>query len=215
MEDYYRRRAKEYEQMYHRTERLWQKELKQIGNGMKRKLKGRKVLEIACGPGYWTQILSNATRELVVTDAVREMLDIAKTKKFNCSASFALNDAYNLSFSDHSFDGGMANFWFSHVPKSRIPSFLGEFHRVLQEKSRVFMADNVYVSGIGGQLIVKEGDENTYKLRTAGDRSKDLVLKNYYQTDELVKIFSNYAEDFTEKNVVCGNYFWFVAYDLK
>ena len=216
LEDYYRRRAKEYdEQIYCRTDPLRQNELEQIGNAMKEKLKGRRVLELACGPGYWTRILSDVALDIVATDAVREMVDIAKTKNFNCSTSFVLNDAYQTSFQNGSFEGGMANFWFSHVPKSRIHTFLAEFHRVLQNKSRVFMVDNVYVPGIGGQLVAKKGDENTYKLRTAGDGSKDLVLKNYYQADELVKIFSHYVESFAEKNVFCGNYFWFVAYDVQ
>jgi len=215
MEEYYRRRAKEYEQMYYRSDPLWQKELKQIRDAIKEKLRNRRVLEIACGPGYWTQILSETARTTVATDAVQEMLELAKTKKYDCPISFVQTDAYHTSFKDNVFNGGMANFWFSHVPKSKIHSFLETFHSVLQDKSRVFMADNVYVPGIGGQLVIKEGDENTYKLRTSGDGSKDLILKNYYQTGELTKIFSQYAKSFNDENVVCSNFFWFVVYDLK
>jgi ubiquinone/menaquinone biosynthesis C-methylase UbiE len=215
MEEYYRRRAKEYEQMYYRSDPLWQKELKQIRNAIKKKLRGRRLLEIACGPGYWTQILSETARTIVATDAVQEMLKLAKTKKYGCPVSLAKTDAYHPSFKGNVFDAGMANFWFSHVPKSKIHYFLESFHSVLQDKSRVFMADNVYVPGIGGQLIIKEGDENTYKLRTASDGSKDLILKNYYQASELTKIFSQYAKSFNEEKVVCGNFVWFVVYDLK
>jgi ubiquinone/menaquinone biosynthesis C-methylase UbiE len=215
MEEHYRRRAKEYEQGYYRSDPLWQKELKQIGDAIKEKLNRRRVLEIACGPGYWAWILSEVAQTVVATDAVQEMLDIAKTKKYSCPASFVQTDAYHLSFKDNSFDAGMANFWFSHVPKSKIHSFLEGFHNVLQNKSRVFMADNLYVPGIGGQLIIKEGDENTYKLRTAGDGSKDLVLKNYYQANELTKIFSQYAKSFNDENIVCSNFFWSVVYDLR
>jgi len=214
MEEYYRRRAKEYEQMYYRREPLWQKGLEQVRKAIKDRLKGRRVLEIACGPGYWTQILSEAARTIVATDAVREMLDIAKTKKYSCQASFVQTDAYHLSIRDKSFDAGMANFWFSHIPKDKIHSFLEDFHGTLQNKARVFMADNVYVPGIGGQLIVKQGDENTYKLRTAGDGSKDLILKSYYRADELSKIFSQYAKSFSDENMVCNNFFWFMVYDL-
>jgi hypothetical protein len=142
------------------------------------------------------------------------MLDIAKAKKYGCPVSFVQTDAYHLSFKDKSLDAGMANFWFSHVPKSKIHSFLEGFHNALQNRSRVFMADNIYVPGIGGQLIIKERDENTYKLRTAGDGSKDLILKNYYQANELYEIFSQYAKDFNDKNIARSNFFWFVVYDL-
>lgn len=214
MEEYYRRRAKEYEQVYYRSDPLWQKELKQIRDTIKEKLKGRRVLEIACGPGYWAETLSEVAQTIVATDAVEEMLGVAKTKKYSCPTSFVQTDAYHLSFKNNSFDAGIANFWFSHIPKSKIHYFLEGLHSVLQDKSRVFMADNAYVPGIGGQFIIKEKDENTYKLRIAEDGSRDLVLKNYYQANELTKIFSQYAKSFNDENIVCNSFFWFVVYDL-
>ena len=215
MEEYYRRRAKEYEQIYYRSDPRWQKELRPIGDTLEEKLRGKRVLEIACGTGYWTQFLSEAARTIVATDAVQEMLEIAKKKQYKCPVSFCREDAYNLSFEDGSFDGGLANFWFSHVPRSRIDSFFEEFHRVLKSGSRVFIADNVYIAGIGGKLVAKEGNENTYKLRTAKDGSEDLILKNYFSVDELIKIFCGYAKKFGRENVSYCNFFWFVHYDLK
>lgn len=215
MEDYYRRRAKEYDQMYYRNDPRWQKELRQLADTLKEKFKGRRVLEIACGTGYWTQFLSETAQRIVATDVVQEMLEIAKTKQYKCPVSFRKEDAYNLSFKDGSFDGGLANFWFSHVPKNRIDSYLEGFHRVLQSGSRVFMADNVYIPVIGGKLVTREGDENTYKLRRAKDGSEDLVLKNYFSVDELIKIFCRYAKKLSRENVSYGSFFWFVVYDLK
>ena len=214
MENYYSRRAEEYEEIYHRDDPVRQEEQKKIENALKETLKGRRVLEIACGTGYWTQFLSETAQSIVAIDIVQEVLEIAKRKQYRCPISFHLEDAYNLSFEDDSFDGGLANFWYSHIPKNRIDSFLKGFHRVLKSRSKVFIADNIYIPGIGGELVKKEGDENTYKLRRLKDGSKNLVLKNYFSTNELVEIFCRHVKGFSRKNIFYGNCFWYITYEL-
>lgn len=215
MEEYYRRRAEEYDEMYCRNDPVWQGELNRVGEALQETLRGRKVLEIACGTGYWTRVLSETAQSIAATDIVQEMLEIAQRKQYRCSTSFHKEDAYNLSFEDKSFDGGLANFWLSHVPKSRIDSFLKGFHRVLQSRSKVFMVDNVYVPGIGGKLVTREGEEDTYKLRSLKDGSEHLVLKNYLSTEELVEIFSKYDRGFGRDRVIYGGYFWYLVYELR
>jgi ubiquinone/menaquinone biosynthesis C-methylase UbiE len=191
------------------------KKIKKIANTLKERLKGRRVLETACGTGYWTQVLSDTAQSIVAIDIAQEMLEIAKRKKYRCPVSILREDAYNLSFEDGLFDGGFANFWLSHIPKSRIDSFLKGFHRVLQSGSIILMADNVYVPGLGGNLVTKEDDENTYKLRALKDGSECLILKNYFSVDELIEIFSRYARKFGRENVFYGNRYWCVVYELK
>jgi len=109
----------------------------------------------------------------------------------------------------------MADFWFSHIPRDRIESFLADFHRLLESESMVVMADNIYVAGIGGEFVKKEGDVNTYKLRKLWDGSEHLVLKNYFSVDELVSIFAKHARGFDGKNVFYGKYYWYLYYRLK
>jgi ubiquinone/menaquinone biosynthesis C-methylase UbiE len=127
--------------------------------------------------------------------------------------SFCKGDAYSLSFQNGFFNGGLANFWFSHIPKERVQLFLEDFHRLLQEKSKVFMADNV--AGMDEGLITKEGDSNTYQLRKLRDGSEHLVLKNYFSVDDLISIFGKYAKKLSRENVFYGKYFWYLFYELK
>lgn len=47
------------------------------------------------------------------------------------------------------------------------------------------MADNVYVCGIGGDLIYKHDEVDTYKIRELSNGEKYEILKNYYNEDEL------------------------------
>ena len=142
------------------------------------------------------------------------MLDIAQNKSYSCPIIFQIEDAYNLSFAKNVFTGGLANFWFSHIPKSKLAFFLNNFHRVLRPGASVFIADNVYIPHEGGELIVRPHDENTYKLRTLQDGSQYEILKNYYTKVELLDIFKKYARSLDLHNVIVGKRFWRIVYNL-
>ena len=53
---YYSRRAAEYERIYRRPER--QTDLSTLRQMLSDELRGRDILEIACGTGYWTEWLA-------------------------------------------------------------------------------------------------------------------------------------------------------------
>lgn len=55
---YYRRRAGEYEEIYDWKDDNRQEEQGLFEETIKDYLAGRRVLEVACGIGYWTKILS-------------------------------------------------------------------------------------------------------------------------------------------------------------
>jgi len=177
-------------------------------------LDGRDVLEIACGTGYWTQFLSERARSICAVDLSREMPAIAKSKKYGCPIDFMIQDAYNLSLRPGSFDGAVANFWFSHVPKERVDIFMRSFHGLLKPGARVFMADNVFIPGLGGELYSIVGDENSYKIRKLRDGSEHLVLKNYYSAEQLTEYFKQYIPSFNRENIFYGDCFWFIFYQL-
>ncbi|MBI4067522.1 class I SAM-dependent methyltransferase [Candidatus Gottesmanbacteria bacterium] len=215
MDIYYRKRAEEYEEIYYRDDPIRNEEQRIIVEAIKKAFNGMDVLEIACGTGYWTQFLSETAKSIVATDYVEEVMQIAKRKKYKCPVQFQKEDAYNLSFGNHSFDGILANLWFSHVPKVKIDTFLEGIQRVLKPGGIVFMADNNYVEGSGGELVRKEGEEDTYKRRFLKDGSEYMVLKNYYTLNELFDIFSRYDKGLKKKNIFYGKFFCYVIYRMK
>jgi SAM-dependent methyltransferase len=167
---YYSRRAREYEQIYQRDDPVRQGEQDESVEAMRKALRERGVLEVACGTGYWTAILAEVAQHVVAIDSAREMLAIAREKGLPPKrVEFREGDAYALESVPGSFDAGMVNFWFSHVPKARIDEFLQGFHVRLGPGAIVFMADNVYVPGIGGELVTRPGIEDTFKLRELSD----------------------------------------------
>jgi SAM-dependent methyltransferase len=216
MEEYYRRRAKGFdEEFYQGRDLARQKEMQRIADFSKEALKSKRVLDLACGTAYWTQIVSETAESVVGTDFAEEMLEIARKKHFKCPVSFFKTDVFKLPFRKDSFNGGMADFWFSHIPREKIESFLEDFHHSLAKKSSVVMADNIYIAGIGGKFVKKEDDINTYKMRKLEDGSEHLVLKNYYSIDELVKIFARHTREFGRKNIFYGKYYWYLSYKSK
>ncbi len=141
-----------------------------------------------------------------------EVLQIAKSKPWPASnAAFVQGDAYQLSEVTGDFDYGLANFWFSHIPKNRIESFLRNFHQRLGKGASVFIADNVYVPGRGGELIGNEHSEDTYKRRELADGSKHEILKNYYSYEELNDIFKPISQHL---RIFVGSSFWYAVTQL-
>lgn len=215
-QEYYRKRADDYEAIYHRDQPSRQKEQTAIATTLKDIFQGRTVLEVACGTGYWTQFVADTAKQVIATDVVNEVIAIAQTsKQFSAPTLFTLADAFALPFKPATFDGGVANFWFSHLKKNQRTDFLDQFHDALQPGAQVFLADNVFNEGVGGELLQPVGEEDTYKLRTLKDGSQSLIVKNYPTQEELASVFGEYALHFGTENANFGQHFWFVSYTYK
>ncbi len=212
MQDYYNRRAQEYEQIYHRNDPSRQAELDMLSRAMCSALSGLDVLEVACGTGFWTERVASSVSRILATDASEETLEIASGKSLPPGVQFALANAYDLGAVGTGFTGGLANFWFSHVPKDRVSDFLTGFHARLQPGAHVFMADNCYQEGVGGDLVTIPGQADSYKRRLLADGSEHMVLKNYYSAEELSGIFSRYSDNL---QVNVGTHYWWLTYELR
>ena len=186
--DYYRRRAGEYEAIYAKPER--QADLALLRRHIPDRLRSRRVLEIACGTGYWTTLVAPAAASVVATDAGEEPMAIARAKPYPAGrVRFALADAYALDASLGRFDGALAVFWWSHVPLGRIADFLASLHARLEPGARVLLLDNLYVEGNSTPISEVDTAGNTYQLRTLADGSGFRVLKNFPTKDELRGFF--------------------------
>jgi len=214
VDEYYGKRASEYEEIYRRDDPVRQRELAVIVDAVRKHLAGKRVFEVACGTGYWTEIASEVATSIVGVDFSREMLAVARSKRYGCDVDFVVGDAYCPSFRRGSFGAGLAGFWFSHVPRVRVDSFLSGFCSVLGSGSVVFLADNVFVAGVGGELVEKSGEVDTFKLRRLRGGSEFLVVKNYYSREELVDLLSPYARGLMSDNVWFGEDYWFVFFEV-
>lgn len=210
LEDYYSKRAHEFEAIYSRDEPARSAELARIARDMRKALRGRDVLEIACGTGYWTALAEPVVQSITATDISPEMLLVASAKGLDRErVRFLRASAYDLDSVPGTFNAGLANFWLSHVERVRIQAFLDSLHIRLGSGARVFMADNMYIEGVGGELIHKGALEDTYKKRKLADGSEYTILKNYFTEDEL---YSYLAPAANELRITMGNLYWWASY---
>ena len=211
MVKYYSDRAKEYEEIYAWRDPQRQEEQDHMESELKQAFKGRRVLDIGCGTGYWTQRISATAESILGIDINEAVLEIARSKEYGCPTMYKIMDAYNMVFEER-FTGVIASFMLSHVLKQDIPGWLKHIHSFLEPGARVFITDNTFIEGVGGKLQTKQGDPNTYKLRTLNDGTQHLIVKNYFTPGELVSIFSEHSKGITEKNVFMGKCFWWINY---
>jgi demethylmenaquinone methyltransferase/2-methoxy-6-polyprenyl-1,4-benzoquinol methylase len=181
--DYYRRRAAEYEAIYAKPER--QADLAVLNLVIPERLRGTRVLEVACGTGYWTQRVAAFAQQVVATDLADEPMSIARAKTYKGQVSFSAADAYALPESLGRFDAALAVFWWSHVARERISDFLASLHARLVPGARVLLMDNRFVEGSSTPICELDAHGNTYQLRRLGDGAQIRVLKNFPTEAEL------------------------------
>lgn len=181
MTTYYKDRAKVYDisMYYDKPER--DSEIKEMTNIQKALFKNKTVIEAACGPGYWTKIISTTAKRITATDLNQEMLNEAKLKKYSCPVEFVSADAYDLAFKKEGFDAGLANFWISHILRNDLKRFLDNFHDLLRPGSNVFFCDPVTGQGTSGNFVKRKYD--TFRIRELNG-NKYNVIKNYYPEEE-------------------------------
>ena len=192
METYYAKRASEYEKIYAKPER--QADLARMREDFPALFAGKRVLEVACGTGYWTPLIAARAESVLAMDYNEEVLEIARTKAYpKRNVTFRQGDAYALPAFAQKFDGCFAGFWWSHIPLGRIDAFLGGLAQRLEPGATLVFHDNRYVEGNSTPLSRKDAEGNTYQTRRLADGSTHEVLKNYPSRQELEARFAPYA----------------------
>src|SRR5262245_1276470 len=178
LESYYAKRAAEYEKIFEKPER--QADLARMRVDIPALFRGDRVLEIACGTGYWTPLIAQEAESILATDYNDETLAVARSKRYpRGNVKFERADAYALPAWPDKFTACYAGFWWSHVPLAKLDAFLAELHARLRTGARVAFMDNLYVEGSSTPISRTDAEGNTYQTRKLGDGSSHEVLKNF------------------------------------
>lgn len=197
MQDYYHRRASIYDASmgYDRAEVLLQHE--PVIEYLMGRFANRSVLEVACGPGFWTQFLARSASGIVATDFNEATLVEARKKHFASNVRLLQADAYALPDFGTTFDACFAGDWFCHVSISKRLDFLNGLHSRLRPGSIVIFCDQMPREGSAPGESDAEG--NNIQVRTLPDGSRYPVIKNFPSREEFANLFSRYT---TETKVV-------------
>ena len=177
---YYRDRAAEYDAVYDKPER--QQDLATLKELLPPLVAGKRVLEIAAGTGYWTQVLARSAQSIAATDLNDETLAIARSRTYDCEAvSFQVADAFRLDELAGEYDVVFAGFFWSHVLRQDTARFA---RSLVQRAERVVLVDNTYVAGSNYPISRTTADGDTYQTRQLTDGRTYDVLKNFPTRDQ-------------------------------
>ena len=150
------------------------------------------VLEIGTGTGIIPFSICNKVNSVVATDISPEMIRIAKQKQGELhikNIDFQVQDAYRLSFADHSFDMVIA---------SNILHLLYEPEQPLSEIKRVMKDDGIFIAPtfcVGESMKSKiissiAGALSGFKIvnKWCIDDFKKLLIHNGFEIIQLVKV---------------------------
>lgn len=209
--DYYAARAREYEQIYSRPER--QTDLGHLQHLLPALFPSRRVLEVACGTGYWTRFLIRKAASVVAVDASPETLRIAAEKDWPPGrVTFRVADAYELPEELGTFDAAFAGFWWSHIPVRDRRAFLSSLDQRLVAGAAVVLLDNLFVEGNSTPIAERDTDGNTYQRRRLNDGSEHVVLKNFPSEEELRADVAALGQ---KVQFTALQYYWLLSYEKR
>src|SRR5919108_840112 len=120
--NYYRARAPEYDEWFLRQgmcdlgpewNEKWHDEVQIVAKALDVFGPTGRVLELACGTGWWTERLARHAHELVAIDASPEAIEIARRRA--PSVRYVVADLFEWEPSER-YDVVFFSFWISHVP---------------------------------------------------------------------------------------------------
>jgi demethylmenaquinone methyltransferase/2-methoxy-6-polyprenyl-1,4-benzoquinol methylase len=208
MRAYYAQRAAYYERVYFKPER--QGDLRAMEAWVAQVFAGRRVLEIACGTGWWTPHGARDCVSWLATDLNPETMAIAAAKPLPPGkVSFAAEDAYTLAALDGTFDAAFAGCWWSHVPLEQLGGWLDLLHARLEPGARVVFLDNAFVQTSSTPISRRDARGNTYQNRTLDDGSVHEVVKNFPTRDEAFALLGPRA---VGPEWIAYEHYWILSY---
>ena len=161
------------------------------------------VLELACGPGVWTERLQRSAASVTAVDGAPEMLARAR-RRLRSSASVRFVEADLFSWNPaRRYDAVFFGFWISHVPEARFEAFWNLVGAALEPDGRVFFFDDNHRSD--DELV--EGIDSPIVRRQLNDGTPFRVTKVPYQPAELERRLRALDWDITVTGTA-GPFYW-------
>jgi SAM-dependent methyltransferase len=161
------------------------------------------VLELACGPGTWTERLLRHARSLMCVDASPEMLALAAERVSDERVCYLRADLFSWE-PDRRYDAVFFGFWLSHVPLELFESFWATVARALEPDGRVLFIDDAYRTP--DELI--EGHDSSTIGRRLSDGRPYRAVKVPHTAESLERRLADAGWSFTVRSVGSGPFFW-------
>jgi len=154
---------------------------------------GHDVLEIACGSGYWTQVVGEVANSVLAIDINEPMIAQARRRcRHLPQVSFQICDAFSLRGVSDRFTAAFAVWWWSHIPRSEITSFLIALHSKLAPGAPVLFTDQLRYDGPCRRV---DADGNVIESRSLPDGRMFEVVKNFPTAAEVAEALGTMANN--------------------
>jgi protein-L-isoaspartate O-methyltransferase len=209
--DYYAERAAEYDEVYRKPER--QADLARLKQLLPPLVAGQRVLEIAAGTGYWTQVLATTAASITATDLNAETIAIAAQRDYGLApVSLRTADAYRLDTVPGKFDLVFCGFWWSHILRPDIPRFLAGVRARTGPGTVLVLVDNRYAPGSSTPISRTGQDGDTYQRRQLADGREYEIVKNFPSREQVAADLDSTATDLGWTEL---EYYWVASGTLR
>lgn len=209
-QSYYAQRAATYDEIYARPER--QADLARLHARVRELFAGLRVLEVACGTGYWTTDIAATAAHVLATDLNPDVLAMARARALPAEkVDFALANAFALDTAGD-FNSAFAGFWWSHVGREKQMAFLTQLRGQLAPQSQIVFIDNIYVEGRSTPIARTDAEGNTYQIRRLPNGERHEIMKNFPTDSTLRKRLGGHLKDIRIERV---EHYWLLSGRFK
>ena len=212
MKNYYAQRANNYESIYKSPER--KASLLAMEERLCNVLDGHRVLEVACGTGYWTHRYAPVATAVLATDINQVMLDHAQQKEYPSGrVEFSLADVFALQAANGvQYSACFAGFLWSHIEREEQADVLAQLVKVVGRGSVLVLLDDNDVEGSSAPIARTDADGNTFQLRMQEGGTRVEIVKNYHTDSFLRKRIGLAARDI---RIFRNDHYWMLTCVLK
>lgn len=149
-------------------------------------VKGKKVLDVACGEGYGSNILSEVADIVVGMDINAETVQLANEKYGSTKLTYIVGSAEKLPFENESFDAIVSFETIEHISETAQENFLSEIKRVLRPNGLLVMSTPnkaIYTDAVNGK--------NPYHIKEFYTDEFIAFVKDKFQS---VEVFCQYPD---------------------
>lgn len=160
--------------------------LDEIMDNLRELMTGQRVLELACGDGYWTDELAEYAESVLATDINPNLIEMAKTRGLPEEiVQFAVTDALDPQVSGN-FTACFAGFWWSHVKRQDQADVIARLSKTVGKDGLLVLVDNTFVEE---ETVIARTDSegNTYQIHTVPGGERYEIVKNYHTDSALRK----------------------------
>lgn len=113
----------------------WQRRVAMLTSHIQKEMT---VLELGCGVGYFTEYLARSGAKIIANDISPDLLDVARKRVTATNVTFKVENAYDLTYEDQTFDSVVGSSVLHHL---EVDSALKECFRVLKPNGTIYFTE--------------------------------------------------------------------------